>query len=58
MLEKPIVILDANAFITGTGLLQLGSNSVLLTTPSVLDELRDPKTREEIDKFPFEIQQR
>lgn len=33
---KPIVVLDANAFITGSGLLDLGSSHQLFTTPAVL----------------------
>jgi len=38
--------LDANAFITGSGLLDVGATHRLITTSSVMEELRDVKTRD------------
>lgn len=35
--EQPIVILDANAFITGTGLLDIASKHKLVTTHAVMN---------------------
>lgn len=46
MTEQPVIVLDANAFMTGAGLLELGSSHKLVTTSEVMQELRDPKTRE------------
>lgn len=46
MSEKPIIVLDANAFITGSGLLDLGATHRLVTSPDVITELRDVKTRD------------
>ena len=57
MTEQPIVILDANAFITGSGLLNIGATHKFVTTPAVMDELRDVKTREMLEKFLFPIQE-
>lgn len=37
MTEQPIVILDANAFITGSGLLDIGATHKFVTTPAVMD---------------------
>lgn len=53
--EQPTVILDANAFITGAGLLDIATKNKLVTTPAVMDELRDPKTRDMLEKFVFTI---
>ena len=44
-MDKPIVVLDANAFITAQNLLDLAANYRFITTPDVIDELRDAKTR-------------
>lgn len=33
MIDQPTIILDANAFITGTDLLNLGATHRLVTTP-------------------------
>lgn len=57
MAELPIVILDANAFISGQGLLELGAKHKLVTIPEVMEELRDPKTREMMEKYVFEIEE-
>ena len=57
MTDQPTVILDANAFITGSGLLDLGATHKFVTTPAVMEELRDAKTREMLDKFLFPIQE-
>lgn len=46
MSEQPIVILDANAFIEGAGLLSIAPTHKLITTEEVMEELRDPKTRD------------
>ena len=56
-MDKPIVVLDANAFISAQSLLALGADHRLITTPDVLAELRDAKTREMLDSFPFEIEE-
>jgi rRNA maturation endonuclease Nob1 len=45
MSEQHILILDANAFISGAGLLNLGATHKLVTTQEVMEELRDQKTR-------------
>jgi rRNA maturation endonuclease Nob1 len=39
------MVLDANAFISGAGLLSMATTHKLVTTSEVLQELRDPKTR-------------
>ena len=56
-MDKPIVVLDANAFISAQSLLELGKDHRLITTPDVIDELRDAKTREMLEKFPFTIEE-
>lgn len=50
-----MVIIDANAFITGAGLLDIAAKNKIVTTSAVMQELRDPKTRDMLDKFVFEI---
>lgn len=56
-MEKPIIVLDANAFISAQGLLSLAASHLLVTTPDVLNELRDAKTRDMLEAFPFPIQE-
>jgi hypothetical protein len=36
-MEQPIVIIDTNAFIRSSQLLNLGATSVLITTPAVIN---------------------
>ena len=55
-MDKPIVVLDANAFISAQSLLTLAADHRLVTTPDVLAELRDAKTRDMLDAFPFQIE--
>ena len=54
--KKPIIILDANAFISSSHLLNLGTANTLVSTSEVLNELRDPKTREAVKNLPFEVE--
>lgn len=56
-MDKPIVVLDANAFISAQSLLDLGADHRLVTTPDVMAELRDAKTRDMLEKFPFKIEE-
>ena len=53
-----MIIMDANAFISSGNMLDLGANSILISTVEVLDELRDSKTRDKISNLPFEIETR
>jgi rRNA maturation endonuclease Nob1 len=53
--RKPILILDANAFISCSKIHELGSKYRLLTTSDVIAELRDEKTKDYLQKIPFEV---
>lgn len=55
-LKKSIAVLDANAFISMSSINNLASNTRLVTTPDVLLELKDLKTKEFVESFPFEIE--
>lgn len=46
---------DANAFLHCRNLLQLGLETALCTTSSVLNELKDQKTKDLINSLPFEL---
>lgn len=54
--KKSIAVLDANAFISMSSINNLASNTRLVTTPDVLLELKDLKTKEFVESFPFEIE--
>jgi hypothetical protein len=43
--KKPILILDANAFISSSKITELGKNHRLITTSDVIAELKDEKTK-------------
>ena len=43
--SRPIIILDANAFISSAHLLNLGASHRLVTSSEVIEEIRDEKTR-------------
>ncbi len=51
--RKSIAILDANAFISMSNILALSSQYTIVTTEDVLGELKDKKTKEFVDSFPF-----
>ena len=52
------IVLDSNAFFKGNHLLELVKDSAPHTTTSVLNELRDQKTRQLLESFPFKIEVR
>lgn len=54
--RKSIAVLDANAFISMSNIRNLGATTRLVTTEDVLAELRDLKTKEFVDSFPFPIE--
>ena len=43
--RKSIIIVDANAFISMSNITNLAVNNRLVTTPDVINELRDLKTK-------------
>lgn len=47
--------IDANAFLHCRSLLQVGLETVLGTTSSVLNELKDQKAKDLINSLPFEL---
>ena len=51
--RKSIAVLDANAFISMSSVMNLGTNTRIVTTDDVLLELKDQKTKEFIDNLPF-----
>ena len=54
-----IAVLDANALITGTGLLGLATAvDKCVTTPEVLREVRDRQSRQKLEALPFTIETR
>ena len=53
--RKSIAILDANAFISMSNVINLSTNTRIVTSEDVLMELRDKKTQEFVDNFPFKI---
>ena len=52
---KPILILDANAFISSSKITELGKNHRLVTTSDVIAEIKDEKTKTYLESIPFEI---
>ncbi len=52
--EKSCAVIDTNAIIDGSQLQLYGGQ--LATIPEVLKEVRDKKTRDFLEKFPFTIQ--
>ena len=53
--RKSIAVLDANAFISMSNIMNLGANTRIVTTDDVMLELKDQKTKEFIDNLPFQI---
>ena len=55
MFPVSTLILDSGAFISGAQLSHFGAETVYLTTPRVLAEIRDKISRHVLETFPFEI---
>lgn len=55
--KRPILILDANAFISCAKITELGKNHRLVTTSDVIAELKDEQTKAYLEKIPFEIEE-
>ena len=55
--RKPIIILDANAFISCSKITELGKYNRLVTTSDVIAELKDEKTKTYLETIPFEIEE-
>ena len=53
--KQSIAILDANAFISMASLVDLAAKTKIVTTQDVLEELKDQKTKEFVQNFPFSI---
>lgn len=51
-----VLVLDSGAFISGASFLQWSPDIRYVTTPSVLQEIRDRRTRELIAALPFKIE--
>ncbi len=47
--NKVVLVLDTSAFLAKYPLQVYGSNTILYTTPSVIDEARDKETRESVE---------
>jgi RNA-binding protein NOB1 len=58
--SKPLeyLVLDAGALIRGHGLSLYHKAKKVVTVPDVLMEIRDSKSRELLEKLPFEIEER
>lgn len=58
--SKPLeyLVLDAGALIRGHGLTLYHKAKRVVTVPDVLMEIRDSKSRELLEKLPFEIEER
>lgn len=54
--RKSIAILDANAFISMSNILNLCNQYRIITTEDVLGELKDSKTKEFVESLPFDIE--
>ena len=52
--QKSCAVIDTNAIIDGTQLQTYGEQ--LATIPEVLKEVRDQKTRDFLERFPFQLQ--
>lgn len=53
--RKSIAVLDANAFITMSSVVNLGATTRIFTTEDVLRELTDKKTKDFVNNLPFKI---
>jgi RNA-binding protein NOB1 len=53
--SQKYIVVDANAFIHCSQLRQLGIDATLCTTSSVLNELKDQKTKDLINSLPYEL---
>ena len=53
--RKSIAVLDANAFISMSNVINLSTNHRIVTTEDVLAELRDKKTKQFVDSLPFAV---
>lgn len=53
-----VLVLDSGAFITGAKIDSFGPDTLYVTIPDVINELRDKKTRHILDTFPFPLEQR
>ena len=54
--RKSIAVLDANAFISMSSVMNLGASTRIVTTQDVLGELMDKKTKEFVENLPCEIE--
>ena len=52
------IILDAGALIKGYGMNLYTKAKQIITVPEVMNEIRDHKARELLDKLPFTIEER
>jgi len=52
---KPILILDANAFIFSIDLIKLHEKFNFISTQEALKEVRDEKARARLNSLPFDI---
>jgi RNA-binding protein NOB1 len=54
--RKSIAVLDANAFISMSSVINLGAKTRIVTTEDVLGELRDQKTKEFVESLPCQVE--
>ena len=54
--ELDVLVIDSGAIIKGHGMNFHRSAKRLVTIPEVIDEIRDSKSREILDKLPFELE--